>query len=208
MELPALIFFPLFFFMGDNALQVVPLFFLALWTFHYLNRALVTPLLMRTSAAAKNSFDPNVMILGWVTLILHAYFNAAYISELGEHYQLAWFQDPRFIIGMILYACGFTLNVYCDSILRHLRPKTPQPDEARYRIPYGVGFKFVTCPQYLGEIISFCGLAVMTWNLGAVFVVVVTLGNLVPRALLTHKWFRRHFEDYPKERKAIFPFIL
>ena len=65
-----------------------------------------------------------------------------------------------------------------------------------------------TCPQYLGEIISFCGLAVMTWNLGAVFVVVVTLGNLVPRALLTHKWFRRHFEDYPKERKAIFPFIL
>ena len=208
MESPALILFPLFFFMGSNSMATVPLFFLALWTFHYCNRALVTPILMRSSAQAKNSFDPSVVVFGWITLALHAYLNAAYIAELGDHYQTTWFQDPRFIIGMIVYVCGFTLNVHSDAILRNLRSKEPKPDEQRYKIPYGGGFKFVSCPQYLGEIISFCGIAIMTWNLGAVFVVAISVGNLIPRALLTHRWFNQHFDDYPQERKAVVPFIL
>jgi len=35
-----------------------------------------------------------------------------------------------------------------------------------------------------------------------------TIANLVPRALAHHKWYNEHFENYPAERKAIFPFIL
>ena len=208
MEIPALIFFPIFYFMGSNAMQTVPLFFLCLWMFHYSNRAIVNPLLMRTAANSKNSFDPSVAVFGWVVLALHAYLNAAYISELGDHYQDTWFQDPRFIVGLIIYALGFSLNVYSDSILRNLRSKNPQPEEPRYKIPYGGLFKFVSCPQYLGEITSFVGLAVMTWNLGAVFVVAVTAANLIPRALVTHSWFNKNFDNYPSERKAIFPFTL
>ena len=176
--------------------------------FHYSNRAIVNPLLMRTAANSKNSFDPSVAVFGWVVLALHAYLNAAYISELGDHYQDTWFQDPRFIVGLIIYALGFSLNVYSDSILRNLRSKNPQPEEPRYKIPYGGLFKFVSCPQYLGEITSFVGLAVMTWNLGAVFVVAVTAANLIPRALVTHSWFNKNFDNYPSERKAIFPFTL
>lgn len=208
MEMPALIFFPLFFFMGSNAGAAVPLFFLALWTFHYCNRALVTPFLMRASAQTKNSFAPSVVVLGWVILALHAYLNATYISELGAHYQTAWFGDPRFIIGIIIYICGFVLNMHSDSILRNLRSKNPKPDDPRYKIPYGGGFRFVSCPQYLGEIVSFCGIAIMTWNFGAVFVIAISVGNLAPRALLIHQWFNQNFDDYPKERKAILPFVL
>ena len=208
MELPALIVFPIVFFMGSNAMQPVPLFFLVLWTFHYLNRAIVNPLLMRTAPGSKNSFDPSVMIFGWIVLALHSYLNAAYISEYGSHYQAEWFSDWRFIVGMLIYIFGFTLNVYSDAILRNLRSKTPKPDEPRYKIPYGGFFKWVSCPQYLGEITSFVGLAVMTWNLGAVFVVAVTAANLIPRALVTHGWFNKNFDEYPVERKAIFPHIL
>lgn len=208
MELPALIIFPIVFFMGRHSGETVPLFFLCLWTFHYLNRAIVNPMLMRTAAGSKNSFDPSVMLWGWVVLALHAYLNAAYISEVGNHYQDAWFQDIRFIIGMAIYVFGFSLNVYSDSILRSLRSKNPTADEPRYKIPFGGFFKFVSCPHYLGEILSFVGLAVMTWNLGAIFVVLVTAANLIPRALVTHKWFNKHFDNYPAKRKAIFPFVL
>jgi len=208
MELPALIVFPIVYFTGHNAMQPVPLFFLCLWIFHYTNRALLNPMLMRTAPGSKNSFDPSVMLWGWVVLALHSYLNAAYISELGDQYQQSWLQDPRFIIGIIIYVFGFSLNVYSDSILRNLRSKTPASDEPRYRIPYGGMFKYVSCPQYLGEIISFVGLATMTWNLGAVFVVAVTAANLIPRALVTHKWFNKNFDDYPRERKAIFPYML
>ena len=208
MEIPALIVFPIVYFMGSNAMETVPLFFLCVWIFHYSNRAIINPMLMRTPAGAQNSFDPSVMVFGWVVLALHSYLNAAYISELSDQYVVSWFQDPRFIIGLIIYIFGFTLNVYSDAILRNLRSKTPVPDEPRYKIPYGGLFKYVSCPQYLGEITSFIGLAVMTWNLGAVFVVAVTAANLIPRAFVTHSWFKQNFDDYPKERKAIVPFIL
>jgi 3-oxo-5-alpha-steroid 4-dehydrogenase 1 len=170
MELPGLLVFPIIFFMGKNALQPVPLFFLAVWIMHYTNRALITPLLMRVQPGTQSSFDISVVLLGWVSLTLHGYFNAAYI--------------------------------------RNLRSKNPSPDEPRYKIPYGGGFKFVTCPQYLGEITSFIGIAVMTWNLGALFVLAITIANLVPRALYTHKWFHKNFDDYPKERKAVIPYLL
>ena len=208
MELPGLLVFPIVFFMGSNSMETVPLFFLAIWMLHYCNRALITPLLMRTRPDAQSDFDISVILLGWVSLALHGYLNARYISELGDHYQPEWFSDPRFIIGLSIYAFGFTLNIKSDSILRNLRAKVPDVNEPRYKIPYGWGFKFVSCPQYLGEIISFIGIAVMTWNLGAVFVIAITIGNLVPRAIYTHKWFKKNFEDYPAERKAIVPYIL
>ena len=208
MEIPSLILFPIFFFMGSNSDQAVPLFFLAVWMFHYTNRALVTPSLMRTRPDAAKTFDLSVVLAGWATLALHCYLNARFISEYGDHYQADWFSDPRFIIGLAIYALGFSLNIHSDSVQRNLRSKKPTPDEPRYKIPYGGGFKFVSCPQYLGEMMAFLGFAVMTWNLGALFVLAMTMANLIPRALYTHKWFKKNFPEYPSERKAVIPFLL
>lgn len=207
MEIPALVLFPIFFFMGERATEAVPLFFLAIWTMHYLNRALITPLLMRTRSEV-GTFDISVVVAGWLVLALHSYLNARYISEYGEHYQIGWFADPRFWVGLIMYAGGFLLNVNSDAVLRNLRSKNPTADEPRYKIPYGGGFQFVTCPQYLGEMIAFAGFAIMVWHLGAVFVLVVTVANLLPRALHTHSWFKKNFATYPEKRKALIPFIL
>ena len=208
MELPGLIVFPVVFFMGSNADQAVPLFFLAIWMMHYTNRALITPLLMRVQPGSQASFSFGVVIAGWMTLFLHGYFNAAYLTELGTQYTYDWFSDPRFRIGFAIYVVGFVLNIQSDHILRNLRSPNPNPDEPRYKIPYGGGFRFVSCPQYLGEILSFTGFAIMAWNLGAVFVLAMTAGNLIPRAIYTHRWFHKNFEDYPAERKAIIPGIL
>jgi len=207
MELPGLIVFPVVFFMGANSGETVPLFFLAIWMIHYSNRALITPLLMRVQPGASSTFSLNVVIAGWVTLFLHGYFNAEYIANVGTQYTLSWFSDPRFIIGIMIYIFGFALNIHSDTILRNLRSKTPDPSAPRYKIPYGGMFKWVSCPQYLGEILSFTGFAIMTWNLGAVFVLAITVGNLAPRAFYTHKWFIKNFDEYPKERKALIPYF-
>lgn len=208
MELPGIIVFPAVFFMGPNWDNPVPLFFLLVWMIHYSNRALITPMLMRVAPGSTSSFALNVVIAGWITLFLHGYFNAAYLTRFGDQYTVDWFSDPRFIVGLCVYLFGFTLNIHSDTILRNLRPKQPVPGEPRYKIPYGGGFRLVSCPQYLGEILSFTGFAIMTWNLGAVFVLAITVGNLMPRAIYTHRWFIKNFPEYPPERKAIVPYLL
>jgi 3-oxo-5-alpha-steroid 4-dehydrogenase 1 len=208
MELPGLLVFPVVFFLGSKSDQLVPMIFLVIWMVHYSNRALITPLLMRVQPGSNASFALSVVIAGWLTLFLHGYFNAAYISEFSDQYTDEWLTDPRFIVGICIYLIGFILNLHSDSILRNLRSKNPSPDEPRYKITVGGAFRFVSCPQYLGEILSFVGFAIMTWNLGAVFVLAMTVGNLAPRAIYTHRWFKKNFDNYPQERKALIPYVI
>jgi hypothetical protein len=35
-----------------------------------------------------------------------------------------------------------------------------------------------------------------------------TAANLIPRALGHHAWYRGHFADYPRARRAVIPFLL
>lgn len=209
MEMPTLVLFPLFFLTGPNWSDPVPLFLAGIWAVHYLNRALITPLLMRVKPGTVPTFHVSVVIWGWVVLTLHCYLNGRFFSQYGTHlFSEDWFYDPRFGVGLVVYVIGFTLNIYSDYIIRNLRPKNPAPDEPRYKIPFGGAFKWVSSPQYLGELTSFLGLAIMSWNLGFVFILLVTAANLIPRAIVTHGWYKKTFDDYPPERKAVFPGIL
>jgi 3-oxo-5-alpha-steroid 4-dehydrogenase 1 len=55
---------------------------------------------------------------------------------------------------------------------------------------------------------SFLGFAIATWSLGAVFVLVVSAANLIPRAFQVHRWYQAKFPDYPSERKVLIPFVV
>jgi 3-oxo-5-alpha-steroid 4-dehydrogenase 1 len=41
-----------------------------------------------------------------------------------------------------------------------------------------------------------------------VFIFAVSAAHLVPRALATHRWYRERFPDYPRERRALIPYLL
>ena len=211
MEFPATVSFIYFYFQGDNRFEVVPLFFLGIWIMHYGNRGFIFPFLIRSAKGATSSFSVLVVIAGWLVTSLHGYLNAVFISHLGEHLtSVAWFSDPRFIIGICIYLFGFVMNVHSDAIIRNLRSKEEvERGEKVYRIPKGGLFKYVSCPSYLTELISFTGFAIATWSLGAVFVLLVSAANLIPRAFQTHKWYKEKFgEEYPAERKVLVPFII
>jgi 3-oxo-5-alpha-steroid 4-dehydrogenase 1 len=47
----------------------------------------------------------------------------------------------------------------------------------------------------------------MTWSPGGLFILGISLANLVPRAIATHRWYREKFPDYPKDRKILIPFV-
>jgi 3-oxo-5-alpha-steroid 4-dehydrogenase 1 len=92
--------------------------------------------------------------------------------------------------------------------LRKLRTK----EEVRrgikeYRIPRGGLFEYVSNPSYFSELLFWLGFAVFTWSLGGVFILAISMANLVPRAIDTHRWYRDKFPDYPAQRKILVPFV-
>jgi 3-oxo-5-alpha-steroid 4-dehydrogenase 1 len=208
MELPATAVFWPAFLSGPHAAQTVPVAVACIWAVHYANRGFIFPLLMRVPRGTK-TFSIVVLTTGALVTTLHGYLNGYWVSRYAEHlYAPDWVTDPRFLGGVALYAVGLWLNIHSDTILRRLRtPEEVARGEKVYRIPRGGGFNFVTNPQYLGELMIWLGFATLTWSLGGVFILMISLSNLVPRAITTHKWYRDEFPDYPKHRKILVPFV-
>jgi len=76
------------------------------------------------------------------------------------------------------------------------------------RVPHGGLFRYISCPNYFGEILEWCGWAVATWSLAGCSFALWTLANLVPRAISHHRWYRKQFADYPRSRRALVPFVI
>ena len=200
MELPATALFAFIYFMGDAASEPVPLILLGIWQCHYLNRTFVYP--FRTRTAGKKM--PIVVAgSGFAFNAVNAYVNARVISQFGE-YGVGWLGDPRFLAGLAVFSTGFALNLHSDNILLGLR----KLGGAGYAIPRGGAFRYVSCPNYLGELLEWAGWALATWSLGGLAFFAYTAANLVPRALSHHRWYRARFEDYPADRKAVIPGVL
>ena len=196
MEWPAVFLFLFLYFQGQRAWSVVPLVFLAMWQSHYLNRTLIYPFRIRT----KRRMPLFVVCTGFVFNCLNAYVNARLISDIGR-YDVSWLTDLRFLFGVALFVGGMSLNIQSDNVLLSLR----KADETTYVVPRSGAFRFISCPNYLGEILEWTGWAVATWSLAGLAFAVFTVANLAPRARSNHQWYREHFADYPANRRALIP---
>lgn len=199
MESPAVLLFLAIFAQGQHRAEPVPLVFLAVWLAHYVHRAFVFPFRLHT---AGKQMPLSIVVMAVLFNTLNAYLNARWISHLGV-YDASWLTGAPFLLGLFLFAAGWVLNLHSDTVLIHLR----KPGETGYMIPHGGGFRWVSSPNYLGEIIEWLGWAVMTWSLAGVAFLVYTAANLAPRAGSNHRWMKAQFPDLPPERKALLPFL-
>lgn len=200
MEAPAAMIFAALFLLGSAPRNLTALAFLGMWEAHYLHRAFIYPFRITDGRKIMPVFIP---IMGFVFNAGNAYINGRYLFSLSEGYALNWLADPRFITGLALFIIGYVSNQWADQILLRLRTS----GETGYKIPYGGLFEWVSCPNYLGEIIEWSGWAIATWSLPGLSFAVWTIANLAPRARAHHAWYRASFPDYPKERKALIPGI-
>ena len=111
--------------------------------------------------------------------------------------------DLKVVFGVLLFLAGFAINLHSDAVLRRLR----KPGETGYAIPYGGLYRWVSCPNYLGELPEWIGFAIAAWTFPALAFAVFTFANLFPRAVAHHRWYREKFPDYPKDRTAIIPLV-
>ena len=200
MELPATVLFALIYFNGEASRQWVPLVFLVMWQAHYLHRTFIFPFRTRTGG---KKIPIAVVASGFLFNLINAYINAWFVSSIGE-YSVDWLTDPRFLAGLAIFIAGMTLNIRSDNILLRLRSTR----EGGYAIPRGGAFRYISCPNYLGETIEWAGWALATWSLAGLAFFLYTAANLAPRAFSHHAWYRKHFADYPAERKALVPGII
>lgn len=201
MEFPALFFFVFFIFKGRGIPEYILLAALILWSIHYLHRSLIFPLRIHTKG---KKMPVVIMLFAMFFNFINGTINGYWFGYLSSGYPVDWKTDFRFIAGVCLFILGFFINQYHDRLLIKLRKSSTNG----YKIPYGGLFKYVSCPNFLGELIEWGGFALMTWCLPSLSFFVWTFANLIPRALDHHKWYKSHFEDYPKNRKAIIPKIL
>ncbi|BDA42941.1 3-oxo-5-alpha-steroid 4-dehydrogenase 1 [Coccomyxa sp. Obi] len=110
----------------------------------------------------------------------------------------------RHALGLSTWAAGWAVNLHSDHILRNLR----QPGESGYRIPRGGAFEWVSGANYLGEIVEWAGFAAAAGSLPAAAFAFFTLCNIGPRAWHHHQWYKKQFDDYPRNRRALIPFVL
>jgi hypothetical protein len=201
METPSILTFSYFVFTGKAFLNSFILFFSSLWILHYVHRSFIFPFRIRTG----NKKMPLVVVLMAVFFnFLNGFFNGYYLGNLytvNNEYTIA---DPQFLTGIALFFFGMGVNLHSDQVLINLRKN----NSGGYKIPMIGLFRWVSSPNYFGELVEWLGFALMVNSLPAFSFLIWTAANLIPRALDNHAWYKNNFESYPENRKAIIPFIL
>jgi protein-S-isoprenylcysteine O-methyltransferase Ste14 len=199
MESPALALVPWFFFTGTD-FSAPKIVFVLFWSLHYMHRTLIFPFRMKLGARMPAA----IACSGFFFNLVNGYMQGTWLFRLSPPYPDGWLAGPAFIIGAALFVCGFLVNSQSDSILSNLR----KPGETGYKIPKGGLFRWVSSPNYFGEILEWTGWAVATWSFPGLAFALWTTANLAPRAIKHHQWYRRTFPCYPPNRRAVLPFLL
>jgi protein-S-isoprenylcysteine O-methyltransferase Ste14 len=199
MEVPILIAVIGFYIAGSDTINVSAVI-VGAFVFHYANRALIYPHRIKVEG---KTLPVSMVLTTMLFYTINGYLLGYYFGALRS-YSVEWLLDPRFIIGMGLFVFGFIVNVKSDSLLINLR----RPGESGYKIPQGGLFRYVSCPNYFGEIVEWVGFAIMSWSLpGVMYALWVSLA-LLSTGHSTHRWYREQFgQDYPPERKAVIPYV-
>ena len=198
MEAPSPLIFAAFFAIGPFNRDATAWVFLAMWVAHYVHRAFIYPWMLKD---AGRRMPAGVLLMAVAFNSVNASINGRWLFGLSGGYGDDWLTDPRFVAGLTLFVAGFVVNRQADGSLRALRGS----GETGYRIPSGGLYRWISCPNYLGEIVEWTGWALATWSLPGLAFAVWTAANLVPRARANQYWYRDHFPDYPLARKALVP---
>eukprot|EP00871_Galdieria_phlegrea_P004500 jgi/Galph1/5050/GphlegSOOS_G3709.1 len=202
-ESPAFFLYLFFALASKQRLQQPSYLFLSvIFLVHYLNRAFIFPLRMKTPWKP-TSFIVVLSALGWN--LINGYLVGRGLFYFEVPLPLYWHTQPLFIVGVVLWFCGFLINLQSDSILRNIR----KPGETGYKIPRGGFFRWVSCANYFGEILEWTGWAIASQSLAGALFAFWTVANLLPRAIRYHQWYMQKFTSYVTlNRKACIPFLI
>ncbi|GJJ08708.1 hypothetical protein Clacol_002927 [Clathrus columnatus] len=117
-----------------------------------------------------------------------------------------WQDDPKILqLAFGVWAVAELLNLHSHITLRNLRPAGTKVRA----IPKGLGFNLVSCPNYLWEIVGWAVISAITNSIYAHVFTILSAAQMLTWALKKHRNYKHEFgKEYPKNRKAMFPFLI
>nr|XP_043610818.1 steroid 5-alpha-reductase DET2 [Erigeron canadensis] len=204
MESPTVWFTLVLFPLGQHKSNPKSIILISPFLFHYIHRTFIYPLRIYRS---KKQYPVSIALMAFIYNLFNSYLQTRWVSQYADDYESdVWFWI-RFCCGLLVFTVGMFVNVRSDMMLVRLKKKDDNVKNG-YKIPRNGLFEYVSCANYFGEIVEWFGWAVMTGSWVGLGFMLYTCANLVPRAVANHKWYLEKFgEDYPKQRKAVFPFL-
>ena len=200
MESPCVILMIAYALIVRDQLNIIHQIFLLLWLAHYVHRTFIYPFAVEmTNPKMPISIALSAFFFNIVNVSIQA-FGIFYFTE----YSSDWISSPIFISGLTLFLIGMFINMKSDYYIASMK-KIKGPG---YHIPDGFLYKYISAPNYFGEIIEWIGWAILTWSISGVVFLIWVIANLFPRAISHHRWYKNKFDNYPKNRKAIIPGII
>jgi 3-oxo-5-alpha-steroid 4-dehydrogenase 1 len=200
MESPSVFLFAYWCISGPHGISGAALLLFLMWELHYVHRTFIWPFRLR----AHGKRTPVFIVLSAIGFNLYnAYINGRWIGDYSGGYTWEWVRDPRFVVGTIVFFSGMAINMHADHVLFTLR----KPGETDYKVPQGGLYRWISCPNYLGEILEWSGWAIAAWSPAGLVFAIWTFANLAPRALSNHRWNVAKVPGYPAKRWALVPYL-
>ncbi|KAF7924887.1 uncharacterized protein EAE98_004182 [Botrytis deweyae] len=203
-----------------------------LYTIHYINRAIIGPLI-------SPSMSP-IHFLVWLSAIAFQVTNATslgcYFAGYGPLTRADWkpisgnpyVNGARIELGMMIFFLGLVGNIFHDDELREirraaLRKQAAQNDPSTgknkgntkvdkvYMLPQNGLFNYILYPHYFCEWIEWAGFFIMAGSgcVPARNFLINEITTMLPRALQGKAWYVKRFgREKVGARKAIIPGIL
>ena len=134
----------------------------------------------------------------------NAYLNGRYLFHFAvPRYSTGWLLDPAL---SQVQSCSWLASA---STAGRIIPcgGCVSPRETGYKIPQGGLYRYISCPNYIGEIVEWFGWALATRFCRGWLLRYGPSPTWLRRAWSHHRWYHEQFSDYPLERKALIPGI-
>ncbi|CAL2045136.1 unnamed protein product [Caenorhabditis brenneri] len=184
---------------------------LLLITFHVGRRLYETLFVSVYSDSRMNIFHYVVGIIHYTILPISIICETQGISSRVEYFRIS-IEDITYTqwAGAVLFwICNWKQHQLAEQIANTRKGPRGLIRNYAYGICFGGWFNLVSCPHFLFEICIYLSLfLVIPTSYVYRFIILFVCVNQTFAALITHSWYHKTFPKYPKNRKALIPYIL
>ncbi|GMT11847.1 hypothetical protein PFISCL1PPCAC_3144, partial [Pristionchus fissidentatus] len=186
---------------------------LGLMMFHVTRRFIETMLISVYSDTSMNIFHYLLGMIHYVILPLSVVCETLGFASKSVYplrLDLDGWSSLQYMGLLTFFYANFHQFKIAVQLAKSRRDSTGNVQNTAHAIQYGGWFDLVSCPHFLMEMLIYGSIACILPRGATAFKYLLgfVVVNQAFAALITHRWYKAHFKNYPPQRKAVIPYIL